>query len=105
MTDQRLAARLERDGGDVDGWLMLARSLKVTGRHREAAAAYEKAATRAVQDPELLADWIDPTILAIEDAMNEGVYRRGPIDQPEALGLALADMLRADGADEILAGL
>ena len=31
--------------------------------------------------------------------------RRGPIDQPEALGLALADMLRADGADEILAGL
>ena len=31
--------------------------------------------------------------------------RRGPIDQPEALGLALADMLRADGADEILASL
>ena len=29
--------------------------------------------------------------------------RRGPIDQPEALGLALAEMLRADGADEILA--
>ena len=31
--------------------------------------------------------------------------RRGPIDQPEALGLALADDLRADGADEILASL
>lgn len=31
--------------------------------------------------------------------------RRGPIDQPEALGLALAEMLRADGADEILASL
>ncbi|GKQ59138.1 MAG: hypothetical protein L6Q74_20410 [Sphaerotilus natans subsp. sulfidivorans] len=61
---ERLAARLERDGGDVDGWLMLARSLKVTGRHREAAAAYEKAATRAVQDPELLADWIEARILA-----------------------------------------
>ena len=25
---------------------------------------------------QLLADWIDPTILAIEDALNEGVYDR-----------------------------
>jgi hydroxymethylbilane synthase len=31
--------------------------------------------------------------------------RRGPIDQPEALGLALAADLRADGADEILSSL
>ena len=29
---------------------------------------------------QLLADWVDPTILAIEDAMNEGVYQRGPIE-------------------------
>jgi len=29
---------------------------------------------------QLLADWIDPTILAIEDAMNEGVYTRGPVE-------------------------
>ena len=28
---------------------------------------------------QLLADWIDPTILAIEDALNEGVWRRSPI--------------------------
>lgn len=28
---------------------------------------------------QLLADWIDPTILAIEDAMNEGVWTRGPV--------------------------
>lgn len=28
---------------------------------------------------QLLADWIDPTILAIEDALNEGVYGRGPV--------------------------
>ncbi|HET7654092.1 MAG TPA: ABC transporter substrate-binding protein [Acidimicrobiales bacterium] len=28
---------------------------------------------------QLLADWIDPTILAIEDALNEGVFTRGPI--------------------------
>lgn len=28
---------------------------------------------------QLLADWIDPTILAIEDALNEGVHSRGPV--------------------------
>ncbi len=28
---------------------------------------------------QLLADWIDPTILAIEDALNEGVFTRGPV--------------------------
>ena len=28
---------------------------------------------------QLLADWIDPTILAIEDALNEGVWGRSPI--------------------------
>ena len=28
---------------------------------------------------QLLADWIDPTILAIEDAMNEGVWGRSPV--------------------------
>jgi ABC-type branched-subunit amino acid transport system substrate-binding protein len=28
---------------------------------------------------QLLADWIDPTILAIEDALNEGAYGRGPV--------------------------
>ena len=28
---------------------------------------------------QLLADWIDPTILAIEDAMNEGIWSRSPV--------------------------
>ena len=28
---------------------------------------------------QLLADWIDPTVLAIEDALNEGVWRRSPV--------------------------
>jgi len=28
---------------------------------------------------QLLADWIDPTILALEDAMNEGVWGRSPV--------------------------
>ncbi|MFM2346725.1 MAG: hypothetical protein RL654_1478 [Pseudomonadota bacterium] len=61
---ERLAARLAQQPDDADGWLMLARSLKVTGRPREAAAAYEHAADRARQDPDLLSDWIEARILA-----------------------------------------
>jgi ABC-type branched-subunit amino acid transport system substrate-binding protein len=29
---------------------------------------------------QLLADWIDPTILAIEDALNEGIWARSPVE-------------------------
>lgn len=102
---ERLAARLERDGGDVDGWLMLARSLKVTGRHREAAAAYEKAATRAVQDPELLADWIEARILADDhrfDARSRELLAQAMAlapDHPAVLMMrALAALDRGDRA-------
>src|SRR5262245_29601512 len=28
---------------------------------------------------QLLADWLDPTILALEDALNEGVWARSPV--------------------------
>ena len=46
---------------------------------------------------QLLADWIDPTILAIEDAMNEGVYQRGPIEivTVDARGLPRENFLKA----------
>jgi len=37
-----LAARLENDPQDVDGWRMLARSYGVLGRHEESAAAYQQ---------------------------------------------------------------
>lgn len=41
---EKLRARLARQGGDLQGWLLLARSLTVLGRHGEAAAAYRRAA-------------------------------------------------------------
>jgi cytochrome c-type biogenesis protein CcmH len=63
---QRLAERLQRDPGDRDGWLMLARSYKVMARYDEAAAAYEQAGSRALDDPDLLADWIEARILATD---------------------------------------
>lgn len=47
---ERLAERLRRDPGDVEGWLMLAHSYKVMGRVAESADAFEQA-DRAAPEP------------------------------------------------------
>ena len=41
---EKLRAHLASQSGDLQGWLLLARSLTVVGRHGEAAAAYRRAA-------------------------------------------------------------
>ena len=49
---------------------------------------------------QLLADWLDPTILAIEDAMNEGVWGRSPV----ALITADARGLPRENYRKVIAG-
>src|SRR5688572_12092533 len=49
---------------------------------------------------QLLADWIDPTILAIEDALNEGVWARSPV----ALVTADARGLPRENYRKLIAG-
>lgn len=44
---EKLRVHLTRQSGDLQGWLLLARSLTVVGRHGEAAAAYRRAAAIA----------------------------------------------------------
>ena len=53
---------------------------------------------------QLLADWIDPTILAIEDALNEGVWSRSPIQLviADARGLPAGEL--PQGASTATAG-
>ncbi|PXW93380.1 tetratricopeptide repeat protein [Sphaerotilus hippei] len=67
----RLAERLRQNPVDPDGWLMLARSYKVMGRHEEAAQAYEQAGDRAMADADLLADWIEARVLARDQHFDE----------------------------------
>ncbi|HET7366678.1 MAG TPA: c-type cytochrome biogenesis protein CcmI [Burkholderiales bacterium] len=55
----RLAAKMEENPGDVEGWKMLGRSYAVLGRYPQAVAAYAKAAERAPRDAQLLADFAD----------------------------------------------
>jgi cytochrome c-type biogenesis protein CcmH len=54
-----LAAKLEKEPGNVKGWAMLARSYKVLGRPLEAERAYERAGAFIEGDAQLLADYAD----------------------------------------------
>jgi len=67
----QLHERLALNPGDTTSWLMLARSLKVSGRYPEADAAYARAGERVHQDPNLLADWIEARILSDEQHFDE----------------------------------
>jgi cytochrome c-type biogenesis protein CcmH len=55
----RLAAKLEKEPGNLQGWAMLARSYKVMGRPLEAEQAYDRAGTFVDTDAQLLADYAD----------------------------------------------
>lgn len=56
---ERLSEKLKKAPQDPDGWHMLARSYVSFGRLPEAAQAYERAASLAPKDPQLLADYAD----------------------------------------------
>ena len=49
----RLAARMEKNPGDLEGWLKLGRSYKVLEEYDKAVHAYEKARALAPDDPEI----------------------------------------------------
>lgn len=54
-----LEEKLKRNPEDVQGWIMLARSYRVFGRHDDAAAAFVKAGAAVDTDPQLLAEYAE----------------------------------------------
>lgn len=52
-----LEARLSAEGGDVEGWLRLARARRVLGEPEKARAAFEKALALRPDDPAILSDY------------------------------------------------
>jgi cytochrome c-type biogenesis protein CcmH len=54
-----LAAKVESEPDNLQGWVMLARSYKAVRRPAEAERAYEKGFALVEQDPQLLADYAD----------------------------------------------
>lgn len=60
----RLAQRLQENPQDIEGWVMLGRSMSVLGRYDEAVLAYENAIQFAGDDPNVLADYADALAMA-----------------------------------------
>ena len=77
-----LAARLQVQPADLEGWTVLARSYEVLQRYDDAALAYRKAIELAPDQPQLLADYADAL----------GSARQGDLGGPaqEAIDAALA---------------
>lgn len=60
----RLAQRLQENPQDIEGWVMLGRSMSVLGRYDEAVMAYENAIQFAGEDPNVLTDYADALAMA-----------------------------------------
>ena len=64
-----LAARVEQEPDNLEGWLMLARSYRYLKRHPEAAAAFEKSLPAMEGNAQLLADYADTLAMASNGAL------------------------------------
>lgn len=56
---EQLAARLEKEPDNIEGWAILAKTYYTMRRFPEAAAAYEKLVKLVPNEPDLLADYAD----------------------------------------------
>lgn len=90
----KLAARLEQNPNNPEGWLMLARSYKALGRFDEAEKAYDKLGNMKDGDSNLILERVelavyrnDGKIDAKTQAALNGVLKKEP-DHPEGLMLA-----------------
>ena len=67
---ERLAARMQQEPGDLEGWVMLGRSYFILKRYSDAAQAYSHAmALVEEEDPDLLADYAEALALAHGNTM------------------------------------
>lgn len=85
-----LAARLEKEPGNTQGWLMLARSYKAMGRLPEALRAFEKAETLVETDADLLLAYADTLASSVGsfDAKSSALIDKAlQIDPSHPLGL------------------
>jgi cytochrome c-type biogenesis protein CcmH len=60
----KLAARMQANPDDLQGWLMLGRSYKALGRYDDAIKAYARAEAKINDDPELLATYAETIAMA-----------------------------------------
>ena len=99
----KLAARLQQNPQDGEGWAMLARSYSFVRKFPEAVKAYEKAAELLPNDSHLLADYADALAMTQErrlaGAPMKLVQRALAIDPKDVKALALAGSEAFDRRD------
>ena len=94
-----LAAKLEKDPGNLEGWAMLGRSYLVTGRLAEAAKAFDKAGPAMEASTELMLQ-----VAELSAELNEGrIEGRGRT--PQWIGQQVSRYRRlCDGTETMLLG-
>ena len=98
----RLAARLEKEPNNVEGFTILARSYYALGRYPEAARAFEHLATLTPNRPDVLVDYADAlaaTQQSLQGKPIELVTQALKLDPGNWKGLALAGTAAFDRAD------
>jgi len=100
-----LAQRLEQNPNDAEGWMMLARSYTVIGRHDDAIAAYEILHTLVGDQPEVLAQYAGALIVANRGEANpqaqDFLTRALAANPNEARALWLSGILAQQQGDPI----
>jgi cytochrome c-type biogenesis protein CcmH len=90
----RLAARMEKEPENVEGWVMLGRSYTALGQFQDAARAYGNAVARSGSDAALLADYADALAMAqgrsLAGEPEKIIQRALAIDPQNVKALALA---------------
>jgi cytochrome c-type biogenesis protein CcmH len=91
---QRLAARLEENPDDIEGWSMLGRAYKALERYEDSRQAWARALQLEPDNPSVLTDYAEALALAQGGSLTgepaallERALRMDP-DQPKALALA-----------------
>ncbi len=102
MTSE-LAARLEKDPGNAEGWRILARTYYAQNRYPEAVQAFERATALAPRDAGLLADYADALGAAqggtLKGKPMELIERALAVDPTQWKALALAGTSAFDRKD------
>ncbi|MSO75096.1 MAG: c-type cytochrome biogenesis protein CcmI [Alphaproteobacteria bacterium] len=94
----KLKERLEREPNDLDGWIMLSRSLIVLDRHSEAVAALKRAAALSGDKPEIVAALAESMIFEAKGMVTpearqlfETVREKNPMDSAALYFIGLAE--------------
>jgi cytochrome c-type biogenesis protein CcmH len=100
---EQLAARLQKEPDNIEGWVILARSYYTMRRFPEAAAAYERLTALVPDEPDLLADYADALAMSKNRDLSgkpmELVNRALKIDPTHWKALAMAGTAAFDRKD------